>query len=160
MQPLTFDLCLLILEPTDNTGNDRISIISMQTDHTLRISTSKFIEQEKAALKSAGFLTKELELLTTDKPMAFNSSLLTLRTNRSIMVQQKSQASKLQTVNLAEPSFKQAYIEQRAWAAYIAAICQPEALFDLSTAAQCQEPTAAEAKALNLQLQWQVDNQA
>lgn len=54
---------------------------------------------------------------------------------------------------------KQAYLEQRARGAYIATICQPEAAFDLSVAAQYQNPGTDEIKALNKRLQWQIDNQ-
>ena len=108
---------------------EQISIIRMQTDDTLGIGNTRFIKREKSALKAAGFVAKKLEFLTTSKPIAFNRALMTLRTDRSILVKQRAQAT------------------------YIAAICQPEALFNLSTAAQCQKPTTAEAKALNLQLQ-------
>ena len=109
----------------------------MQTDDTLGVANLGFIKQEELALKEAGFLAKDLEILTTGKPLVFNSCIMTLRTDSSILVQQKGQSLKLKTVNLAELNYKQAYVEQRAQAAYIAAICQPEALFDLSTAAQC-----------------------
>jgi hypothetical protein len=42
------------------------------------------------------------------------------------------------------------YVQQRARGAYIATICQPEAAFDLLVAAQHQEPTEADVKALNI----------
>ena len=59
----------------------------MQTDDTLEISNSKFIELEQTALKAARFLAKELEFLTAGKPMAFNRALMTLDSNnRSILV--------------------------------------------------------------------------
>jgi hypothetical protein len=50
-------------------------------------------------------------------------------------------------------------LEQRARGAYIATVCQPEASFDLSTAAQHQNPGLEEVKALNKRLQWQINNQ-
>jgi hypothetical protein len=50
------------------------------------------------------------------------------------------------------------YREQRARGAYIATICQPEATFDLSVAAQHQTPTDADIKTLNKRLEWQMAN--
>ena len=47
---------------------------------------------------------------------------------------------------------------QRARGAYIATVCQPEAAFDLSFAAQVTNPIEEDAKALNKRLQWQIDN--
>ena len=44
---------------------------------------------------------------------------------------------------------KDQYIAQRARAAYIATMCQPEAAFDLSFAAQIVNPKEKDAKALN-----------
>ena len=38
-------------------------------------------------------------------------------------------------------------------------MCQPEAAFDLSTAAQTVAPTHEDIKALNARIQWQIDNQ-
>jgi hypothetical protein len=52
----------------------------------------------------------------------------------------------------------QSYIEQRARGAYIASICQPEATFDLSVAAQHQEPEKSDIAALNKRLEWQIKN--
>ncbi|KID82216.1 hypothetical protein MGU_10474 [Metarhizium guizhouense ARSEF 977] len=67
---------------------------------------------------------------------------------------QKGQASKLQI-----PTTNQEYIEQRARGAYLASICQPEAAFDLSIAAQRKEPTSDDFKRLGSRIQWQIDNQ-
>ncbi|KAI1106028.1 hypothetical protein F4804DRAFT_81788 [Jackrogersella minutella] len=50
------------------------------------------------------------------------------------------------------------YVEQRARGAYISSICQPEAAFDYSTAAQHTEPGPKEVKALNARIKWQMDN--
>jgi hypothetical protein len=49
-------------------------------------------------------------------------------------------------------------VEQRARGAYIASICQPEASFDLSVAAQHQEPTKDDVLALNKRLFWQMNH--
>ena len=48
--------------------------------------------------------------------------------------------------------FKQRYVEQRARGTYIASICQPEAVFDLSVAAQHQDLTKDDVTALNKRL--------
>ncbi|XP_044715187.1 transposase [Hirsutella rhossiliensis] len=50
------------------------------------------------------------------------------------------------------------YAQQRARGAYIASICQPEATFDYSVAAQVQQPEAPDYKTLNKRIQWQTDN--
>jgi hypothetical protein len=47
---------------------------------------------------------------------------------------------------------KEQYIAQRARGAYIASVCQPEASFDLSFAAQVTNPTEEDAKTLNKRL--------
>jgi len=49
-------------------------------------------------------------------------------------------------------------VEQRAYGAYIASIYQPKALFDLSIAAQHQEPTKDNVLALNKRLSWQINH--
>jgi hypothetical protein len=50
------------------------------------------------------------------------------------------------------------YVAQRARGAYIAAVCQPEASFDLSFAAQTTSPTEDDIKLLNKRLKWQMEN--
>jgi len=50
-------------------------------------------------------------------------------------------------------------MRQRARGAYIATICQPEASFDLSIAAQHQNPLEADVAALNKRIEWQLKNQ-
>ena len=53
---------------------------------------------------------------------------------------------------------KDQYIAQRARGAYIATVCQPEAAFDLSFAAQVTDPEPANINLLNKRIQWQMDN--
>ena len=50
------------------------------------------------------------------------------------------------------------YVAQRARGAYIATVCQPEAAYDLSVAAQITSPTEQDEKKLNKRLKWQSDN--
>ena len=49
-------------------------------------------------------------------------------------------------------------MEQRVRGAYIATICQPEASFDLSIAAQHQDPSDDDVTALNKRLKWQIEH--
>jgi hypothetical protein len=74
------------------------------------------------------------------------------------MLKQKGQAKHLRTINQEDKDAAQRYVEQRARGAYIASVCQPEAAFDLSVAAQTTEPTHEDIKALNVRIQWQIDN--
>ena len=53
---------------------------------------------------------------------------------------------------------KDQYIAQRAGGAYIASVCQPEASFDLSYAAQVINLGEDDAKALNERLDCQIKN--
>ena len=50
------------------------------------------------------------------------------------------------------------YVAQRARGAYILTVCQPEAAFDLSFAAQVTNPQEENIKLLNRRIQWQIDN--
>ena len=74
-----------------------------------------------------------------------------------ILVTQKGQANKLTLVNEGKDRAQQ-YVEQRARGAYIATICQPEAAFDYSVAAQAQNPTTDDYTKLNRRIKWQIDN--
>jgi hypothetical protein len=55
---------------------------------------------------------------------------------------------------------KDQYLTQRARGAYIVTVCQPEASFDFSFAAQVINPKEEDTKRLNKRLQWQIDNQS
>ena len=76
----------------------------------------------------------------------------------SIVLRQKRQGDKLKQVDAKESTYRQDYMEQRARGAYIATVCQPEALFDLSIAAQHQDPTPDDVTALNRRIKWQTEN--
>jgi hypothetical protein len=54
---------------------------------------------------------------------------------------------------------REQYVTQRARDAYLTSICQSEALFDLSHAAQSTEMSSDDVNALNKRLQWQIINQ-
>ncbi|KAJ4159560.1 uncharacterized protein LMH87_008458 [Akanthomyces muscarius] len=144
----TFDPCLMISE------DDKFGIVGMQTDDTIGLSDERFFIHEQEELEKAGFAAKPKERLTMETPITFNGCRLELEEGGVIHLMQKSQAKKMKI-----PTSKQEYIEERARGAYIASICQPEAAFDLSVAAQQQEPTEDDFRKLSNRLQWQIDNQ-
>jgi hypothetical protein len=108
------------------------------------------LKQDK--LNKAGFIAKPKKTLTTTESLQFNSCILTLDNNSTITLQQKEQGKKIQLINNNTTDFRQSYVKQRTREAYIASICQPEATFDLSVAAQHQEPAESDVTALNKQL--------
>ena len=71
---------------------------------------------------------------------------------------QRHHKEKLSTVKDNDDDRVQQYVEQRARGAYIAPICQPEASFDYSVAAQVQEPMDDDYKKLNSRINWQIDH--
>jgi hypothetical protein len=150
----TYDPCLLI----SAAENPDFACIGMQTDDTLGLSTTTFSQREEEQLKEAAFSAKPKQLLTVDEPLIFNGGIVTL-TGSTITLRQKGQATKLQPIDANAPNAKQQYVEQRARGAYIASICQPEACFDLSSAAQHQDPTPDDIKALNRRIRWQMESQ-
>jgi len=94
-------------------------------------------------------MAKPAQTLTVNNPLAFNGYKLIIDANRSISAIPKDQGKRLDLVDPKSITAKQSYLEQRARGAYIATICQPEAAFDLSVAAQFQNPGTDEIKALN-----------
>ena len=66
-----------------------------------------------------------------------------------VVLRQKRQGDKLKQVDTRKPTYGQDYMEQRARGAYIATVCQPEASFDLSIAAQHQDPKPDDVLILN-----------
>lgn len=154
MTTSTYDPCLLITTPE----NPDFAVVGMQTDDTLGLSTVEFSQREDDQLQKAAFNAKPKQVLTEQEPLVFNGGILTL-TQGTVILRQKGQAKRLELVNPTAPDAKQRYVEQRARGAYIASICQPEACFDLSSAAQHQEPNPEDIKALNKRIQWQIDHQ-
>jgi hypothetical protein len=63
----------------------------------------------------------------------------------------------LQFVNIGAEERDQQYLEQGARGAYFEFICQPEAAFDLSVAAQTHNPDSDDLTRLNKRLQWQIN---
>ncbi len=146
----TYDPCLLI-----TTTENAFGIVGMQTDDTLILGSEEFSILENDELTKANLSAKPKEVLCSNTPLIFNGCILTQHED-VVELHQKEQAKKLKLVDAKSENFKHEYMEQRARGAYIATICQPEAAFDLSVAAQHQNPTESEATALNKRLDWQM----
>ncbi|KJZ69915.1 hypothetical protein HIM_10700 [Hirsutella minnesotensis 3608] len=155
MSTSTYDSCLLIT----NTGPNTFGIVGMQTDDTLMLGTDSFSAREEEKLEEAQFRAKPKTSMTPGTTVDFNGAKLTLLDIGSLSLQQKGQAAKIATIDPKAFDHSQRYVEQRARGSYIASICQPEASFDVSIAAQAQTPDDNDCKALNKRLQWQIDHQ-
>ncbi|KAF2749253.1 hypothetical protein M011DRAFT_465695 [Sporormia fimetaria CBS 119925] len=153
MSTSTYDPCLLIT----NEDQNAFGIVGMQTDDTLMLVTDAFSSLEEKKLEKAQFRSKPKTVLTPDVKMDFNGCTLMMEGN-SISLRQKGQGGKICLVDVNAPSRAQNYMEQRARGAYIASTCQPEASFDLSVAAQAQQPSDEDIRALNKRLKWQMEN--
>jgi hypothetical protein len=155
MHTSTYDPCLLV---TDE-GTSTFGITGMQTDDTLSFVTPSFSAREEDELQKATFRAKDKTTLSHEKAIEFNGGKIVFQ-GESIVLTQKGQASKLRTINSDDNDAAQQYVAQRARGAYISSVCQPEAAFDLSTAAQTTQPTKEDIGALNVRIQWQIDNPA
>jgi hypothetical protein len=150
----TYDPCLLI-----TTTDKAFGVVGMQTDDTLILGSKEFDALEEDELTKAKFSAKPKELLSENNPLIFNGCILTQKEGDvAVEIQQKEQGKKLKPINFKSKDSKHEYMEQRARGAYIATICQPEAAFDLSVAAQHQNPTEADTSALNKRIEWQMKN--
>ncbi|KAM4061465.1 cwf18 domain containing protein [Hirsutella rhossiliensis] len=144
MSTSTYDLCFLIT----NKGPDNFGIVGMQTDDTLMLGTQRFSALEEAELVKAQFRAKPKTTMTPGTSIDFNGAKITLQDttfHNALLLQQKGQAAKIEPIDIKAYDRAQQYVEQRARGAYVASICQPEASFDISIAAQ--------------RLQWQKDHQ-
>jgi len=154
MKSSSFDPCLLITEDHSWTT---FGLVGMQTDDTLILCNDAFSKLEEEQIQIAQIAAKTKQKLDPESELIFNGCRIR-KSDHQIHVQEKGQGLKLQLVNTSENDPKQRYVEQRARGAYIASICQPEAIFDLSTAAQHQNPVKSDIDALNKRIQWQIDN--
>jgi hypothetical protein len=166
MTQSTYDPCLL------HTSTNGFGLVGLQTDDTLFLADPEFARNEETELRKANFIAKEREQLTTKQPIKFNGGQITLQEdNKSIKLTQERQAQNLRLVSTQSLDLtssrgetwksvlpKDQYIAQRARGAYIATVCQPEAAFDLSSAAQVTDPEPVNIKLLNKRIQWQMDN--
>jgi hypothetical protein len=118
----------------------------LQTDDTLFLADKTFADAEENKLYKAKFIAKERERLTVTAPLKFNRAIIQLVTD-GITFTQEQQCANLSTITTKTIistrsrgtaqalSPKEQYIAQRAREAYIASVCQPEALFNLFFAA-------------------------
>jgi len=148
----TYDPCLLI-----TTIKEAFGVVGMQTDDTLILGSDEFSNLEEDELKEAKFTAKPKERLSPETALMFNGCILT-KIGDIVGLRQRQQGKKIKLVDTKAADSKQQYLEQRARGAYIATICQPEASFDLSIAAQHQNPAEDEINALNKRLEWQMRN--
>lgn len=154
VKPSTFDPCLLYCNDKDH----GFGVVGMQTDDTLIFANNTFADLEDSRLKEAKLATKPREQLTDNHSIKFNGGLVTLR-DGDITLTQERQCENIGTINSKEAkSLKDQYVAQRARGAYVASVCQPEASFDLSFAAQTVDPQDSDIKALNNRLRWQIEN--
>lgn len=108
-------------------------------------------------MHEARLIAKPKSFLSYDAPINFNGYRLQLQ-GKDILIAQKGQAKQLQLVQQGEIDTPQQYVSQRARSAYIASICQPEAAYDLSIAAQIQEPEKSDYDSINKRIKWQMEN--
>ncbi|KAI1003495.1 hypothetical protein K3495_g4719, partial [Podosphaera aphanis] len=163
----TYDPCLLWTNIDNYFG-----IVGLQTDDTLFLANEPFADAEQNSLKKAQFLAKDREQLTVAHPLKFNGCIIKLCQDGVITLTQEQQCNNISIVESdkrlsitssrgalrKELSTKEQYVAQRARGAYIASMCQPEASFDLSSAAQANFPGKDDIEALNNRLQWQIIN--
>ncbi|KAI0996915.1 hypothetical protein K3495_g11268 [Podosphaera aphanis] len=148
-----FDPCLLIT----NSVTKSFGIVGMQTDDTLFLGDEEFAKSENEELIKASFKAKPVETLSQETPLIFNGGKL-IKDVRNIIFIQKGQGSRIELVDPKSSSYRQDFLVQRARGAYLSTICQPEAAFDLSVAAQHQNPSAENIDQLNKYLKWQKEN--
>ena len=153
METSTYDPCLLITKSSEHFG-----IVGMQTDDTLILCNTDFSKLEENELNEAKFAAKPKEKLSADSPLLFNGCILTKQADGSMRLCQKKQGERLRLVSNDPTISKQQYVEQRARGAYIASICQPEAAYDMSAAAQNKDIDDDAITRLNKRLRWQQKN--
>ena len=159
MEQSAYDPCLLYTDKDTGFG-----IVGLQTDDTLFLGDDVFAEAEEAKLHEAGFLAKKREKLTLTTPLKFNGGQINCD-NDTITLTQERQCDNLRLIGLQSTDLtssrgavrtavtpKDQYVAQRARGAYVATVCQPEAAFDLSFAAQVVNPKEEDAKRLNKRL--------
>lgn len=139
MSQSTYDPCLLF---TAN-GASSFGITGLQTDDTFSFASPKFSTLGERELQNAKFRVKPKTVLTNNQPIEFNGGRFVLKGDEIIFIQ-KGQADNLLAIDRSAADVSQQYVAQRARGAYIASICQPEATYDLSIAAQTREPNEKE----------------
>ena len=159
-----YDPCLLYQ------NEDGLAIAGLQTDDTLLLADDIFATIEEEKLREAGFAAKDREKLTDSTHIKFNGGFITQHENSITLTQERH----CQNLGIVLPGgvdltssqgvvrkmvrTKDQYVAQRARGSYIATVCQPEAAFGLSSAAQAIEPNDNDIKKLNKILTWQYEH--
>ncbi|KHJ32728.1 hypothetical protein EV44_g1731 [Erysiphe necator] len=152
MTPSPHDSCLLYRNKPSTIINDNtipFGLSGLQTDDTLFLANLSFAKLEKDKMN---FLCKKREKLTENHDLKFNGSLIRLEKGIINLLQ------KLQCDKITSAIDQNSYISQRARGAYVATMCQPEAAYDLSFAAQIRDPQTIDIERLNRRLAWQQNN--
>ncbi|POS85141.1 hypothetical protein EPUL_004318 [Erysiphe pulchra] len=140
MRSSTFDPCLLI-----STTKEAFGIVDMQVDDTLGLMSPEFAKRENEEIRKAKFMAKPFETVSPNKSISFNGTKIEMK-NKNIYVLSKGQTESIRLVNENSVTAKDEYRSQRARGAYLASICQPEASYGLSAAAQHKNPTLKTSK--------------
>ena len=164
MNQSTYDPCLLYAH------ENGFGIVGVQTDDTLILADETFAKTEENKLRKAQFLSKEREKLTVNNPLKFNGGQIEQK-GKSITLTQERHCHGLGNVNpeivvltslrgikRKGVNTKDQYVALRARGAYVATVCQPEAAYQLSAAAQVVNPGEENVKKLNKILTWQTEN--
>jgi hypothetical protein len=143
----------------------------MQTDDTLILADQSFAVVENEAIISAKIMIKTREQLISDNSLKFNDTKIERLDSidqRSFIIyfRQETHIQGIQLVQSTESTTTSArdkvriklisreqYVTQRAREAYLTFICQFEASFDLSHAAQSIEISKNDINVLNKRLQ-------
>jgi hypothetical protein len=140
----------------------------MQTDDTLILVDQSFAVVEKEAIYSIKIMIKTREQLILNNSLKFNDTRIErIESNDTIYFRQETHIQDIQLINLTESTIitsardtiramlisRDQYIAQRTRETYLTSICQSEASFDLSHAAQSTEMSSDDINALNKRLQ-------
>jgi hypothetical protein len=143
--------------------SDYRGVVALQVDDSLFIRDKEFIKTEDSELKKAGIDVKPVEELLVRRDLGFNRGNISREEDSSVYFHNLTkQVKNLNLVSLTPQDLtcsrgtvkknvnqKGQYLAIRALAAYLATVCQPEAAFNLSYAAQITNPTDKDVKFLN-----------
>ncbi len=116
-------------------------------------------------------MTKSREKLDSQVSIKFNDTIIARFENEDIYFNQITQSNHLQSIKKInvdtidsrnvirfDLTSKKQYVTQRARDAYLASICQFEAFYDLSVAAQSIDHSFSDIETLNKRIIWQIEN--
>jgi hypothetical protein len=127
----------------------------MQTDDTLILADQLLTVVEKEAIHSAKIMTKTREQLTLENSLKFNDIRIERIDSHAIYFRQETHIQDIQLIQSIETiiitsaqdkmriklTSRKQYVIQRIRDVYLTSICQFEASFDLSHAAQFTDST-------------------